>query len=149
MIFLRIEKNQSLRKVLWFWAEIFWEIGFYMEVYFARVWAFEIRKWISKMPVSKSVIGVKKWWKNWKIEIFRVLKGIFAENSYMWSYKYIEECGDTRTSALRALHRWLGWQFTRCLEVCCEGVREKLAILWHEKNQSLRKVLWFRAEVKI
>ena len=60
---------------------------------------------------------VKKIWKNWKIEIFCVLKTISAENLHVWTYKYIEECKCARTSALRTLPRWLGWQFTRGLEV--------------------------------
>ena len=40
-----------------------------------------------------------------EIDIFYVSKGILAENFYIRSYEYIEECRDTRTSALRALPR--------------------------------------------
>ena len=83
-----------------------------------------------KLADSKFFIEVKKMMKKLKNWDFRVLKGILAENLYMWSYKYIEECRDTRTSAVRALHRWLGWQFTRCLEFMVE--KNLMVVSWGE-----------------
>ena len=73
LIFLRVKKIQSLNFEEWSRAEAFWEIGFYIEVYFLKVWALENMICVGKVQVPKWVYKVKKMsknWKNWKNQDF-------------------------------------------------------------------------------
>ena len=66
LVILRVKKNQSFNFDLWSRAEAFWGFGFYIEVYFLKVWVLENMIWIGKVLVPNWVYKVKQMWKNWK-----------------------------------------------------------------------------------